>query len=63
MEDCSKTKGKKGMLITKESVCENGVAEWDRSLRFELFIKYAKLLWCVGTDMQRWQLTHWKAST
>lgn len=40
------------MLSTKESVCENGVAEWERSLRFEPFVRCAELLLCIGTDMQ-----------
>lgn len=51
------------MFSTKESVCENGVAEWDMNLRFEPFIRCAELLQCVGTDMQRWQSSHWKACT
>lgn len=51
------------MLSTKGSVCENGVAEWDGSLRFEPCVRCAKLLLCVGTDMQRCQLSHWKACT
>lgn len=39
------------MLSTKESVCDKGVAEWGRNLRFDAYIKCAKLLLCVGTDM------------
>lgn len=51
------------MLSTKELVCEKGLAEWNRNLRFEPCIRCAKLLLCVGTDMQSWQLSHWNACT